>query len=173
MRALPALLLILPLAAGAQTSGSGNTYGGRQPWIEIATPLPQYPEPENYLPFEVNATTPFQFFVDAKSISVGADDVVRYSLIAKSPEGASNVSFEGMRCSTRQYRVYAIGRADKTWSEVRRSRWESIESTVDTVQRLVLFKDFFCPNLWSIASGEEGVQALRNGKNQRAVIQAY
>lgn len=173
MRALPALLLILPLAAGAQTSGSGETYDGRQPWVEISTPPPQYPEPQNYLPFEVNATTPFLFFVDAKSISVGADDVVRYSLIAKSPEGASNVSFEGMRCATRQYRVYAIGRANKTWSEVRRSRWESIENTVDTVQRLVLFKDFFCPNLWSIATSEEGVQALRRGNNARAVLQPY
>lgn len=104
MRAWPALLLILPLAAAAQTFGFGEKKGRRDSDAAKLT-LPRYPEPENYLPFEVSATTPFAFFVDAKSVSVGADNVVRYSLIAKSAEGALNVSFEGLRCGEHQVRL--------------------------------------------------------------------
>lgn len=173
MRAWPALLLFLPLVAAAQMFGSGETYSGLAPWVETKVALPQYPKTENYLPFQVSANTPFSFFVDAKSISIGADGVVRYSLIAKSPDGGLNVSFEGMRCSTKQFRVYAFGRSDKTWSEARRSRWEPMRGVAQQLQRSVLFEDFFCPLGISIATVEEGVQGLRRGNNPLAVPLPY
>ena len=173
MRAWPALLLILPLAACAQAPGSETNYGDRDRRGEVAVPLPQYPKPENYLPFEVSATTPFDFFVDAKSVSVGADNVVRYSVIAKSADGVLNVSFEGMRCGERQFRMYAVGRSDNTWSEVRNSRWEPIRSYQRNAQRAVLYSDYFCPSAGYIASAEEGMRALRNGGNPRSTITGH
>ena len=163
MRAWPALLLILPLAACAQTPRSETNYGDRDRRGEVAVPLPQYPRPENYLPFEVSATTPFVFFVDAKSVSVGADNVVRYSVIAKSADGGLNVSFEGMRCGERQFRIYAVGRSDNTWSEVRNSRWEPIRADQRNAQRAVLYRDLFCPVTGGITTAEEGLKALKGG----------
>lgn len=173
MRAWPALALILPLAAGAQTPGSQEDHGSRDRRGETQAPLPQYPKPENYLPFEVSATTPFVFFVDAKSLSVGADGVVRYSVIAKSPDGALNISFEGMRCAEREFRVYAFGRSDNTWSEVRSSRWEAIRVDPRNAQRAVLYSDFFCPMTGYIATAEEGARVLKSGGNPRAAISGY
>ena len=170
VRAWPALALILPLAAAAQTPGFGGNYADRDRRGEIQVPLPQYPKPENYLPFQVSATTPFDFFVDAKSVSVGADGVVRYSVIAKSRDGGLNVSFEGMRCSGREFRVYAFGRSDHTWSEVRSSRWETIRADSRNAQRAVLYSDFFCPGSVGIATAEEGLRALNSGGNPRSTL---
>jgi len=173
MRAWPALLLIVPLAAAAQTFGFGESKGGRKRVDEAKVTLPQYPEPENYLPFEVSATTPFAFFVDAKSVSVGADYVVRYSLIAKSAEGALNVSFEGLRCGEHQVRLYALGQSDKTWTEVRKSRWEPLRLDPRNAHRAVLYSDFFCPSTGYIADVDEALRALRSGGNPRSITKGY
>ena len=173
MRVWPTLVLIFPLAAGAQGFGSDGRFGEPSSRGEARVTLPQYPKPGDYLPFEVSATTPFIFFVDAKSLSVAGDGLVRYTVIAKSQDGGLNISFEGMRCADNQFRVYAFGRADKTWSEVRGSRWETIRIEPRNAQRVVLYSEFFCPVSGNIASAEEGVRALKGGGNPRATISGY
>lgn len=173
MRAWLALMLILPLAAAAQTSGFGENSGDRGSRGEVQVPLPAFPKPENYLPFLVSTTTPFAFFVDAKSIGVGADRVVQYSVIAKSADGALNISFEGMRCADDQFRVYAFGRPDNTWFEVRKSHWQAIRNDSHNAQRMVLHDDFFCPDTGDITTAEQGVRALKTRGKQRSIITSY
>jgi hypothetical protein len=170
MRAWLALCLILPLAAWAQAGAAEGNSADASRRLEEQVQLPEYPKPENYLPLEVSETTSFHFFVDAKSISVGKDGVVRYSLIAKSPEGALNISYEGIRCSERQFRVYASGRPDNTWFESRASRWQPIPAETRNAQRSVLYRNFFCPPGGIIHTPEEGVQALRRGGHPQATV---
>ena len=173
MRAWLALGLMLPLAAWAQARGleGDSRDGGR--WDEVQVRLPEYPKPENYLPISVSVTTPFDFFVDAKSVSVGADGVVRYSMIAKSSDGALNISYEGIRCSERKFRIYALGRSDKTWSESRNSSWQAMPADPRNGQRAVLYSDFFCPDGGIIGSSEEGVQALKAGAHPRVKSKTF
>ncbi len=173
MRAWLALGLMLPIATWAQTRSFERNVNDDGRWSEVQAPLPQYPKAENYLPLKVSASTPFDFFVDAKSVSVGKDGVVRYSLIAKSASGALNLSFEGIRCSERQYRIYALGRSDNTWSEARGSRWQPIPADARNAQRAVLYSVFFCPARSIIATPEEGLQALRNGGHPRANFSGF
>ena len=167
MRAWLALML-LPLAAAAQAPGFDERAGGRDRRGETKVALPQYPNPHDYLPFEVSATTPFSFFVDAKSVSVAPDQIVRYTMIAKSSEGALNISFEGMNCVERQVRVYALGSANGTWIEPRNSRWEAIRGDTRNAQRLVLYNDYFCPLTGYISNAAEAVRVLESGGNRRA-----
>jgi hypothetical protein len=167
MRARIALALVLPVAAWTQVRAADGDFkdGGR--WEEVQAQLPEFPSPASYLPLRVSATTQFDFFVDAKSVSVGKDGVVRYSLIAKSPEGALNISFEGIRCSEGKYRIYAFGRADKTWSESRSSQWQLMPIDPRNAQRAVLHSQYFCPAGSIIDTPEEGVKALRAGGHPR------
>lgn len=129
--------------------------------------LPAYPRASGLLPFFVSAASDFRFFVDAASLSVGGDGVVRYTLVARSPQGADSVSFEGMRCDTREVRGYATGRADGTWSR-RDTPWRKIESR--SVQRWhnALAAEYFCPGNIPILSPAEGADALRRGGHPRA-----
>lgn len=167
MRGWLLLGLMLPLAACAQMRGFDGNFKDAARRDEAQAQLPEYPKPENYLPLRVSATTPFDFFVDAKSVSVGKDGVVRYSLIAKSPDGALNVSFEGIRCSERKFRIYAFGRPDNSWSEARSSIWQAMPTDSRNAQRVVLYSEFFCPESGIIYTPEEGVQALRAGGHPR------
>jgi hypothetical protein len=169
VRARLALALLLPFTAWAQAPDFDAAMGDDRRWVEVRSQLPAYPKPEDYLPFKVNALGAFDFFIDARSISVGTDGVVRYSMIAKSSSGALNISFEGIRCAGRQFRVYAFGRTDGTWSKARDARWQTISLTdTPNAPRAVLHADFFCPALGIISSLQEGVAALKNGRNPRA-----
>lgn len=173
MRRWPALLLLLPLAAAAQTGGSDGNGRALDRSGEIRLSLPQYPKPENYLPFDVSATTPFAFFVDANSISVGPDSEVRYTLIAKSSGGALNISFEGMRCTDGRYRVYAIGSVGNGWFESRNSKWKNIPADSRNAQRTVLYKDYFCPPTGNMSSAAEAVRALKSGGSSQAAKERF
>jgi hypothetical protein len=132
-----------------------------KPWVELQSRLPAYPKEDAYIPFYVSATTANRFFVDGKSVSVGDDGVVRYTLIVKSPSGALNVTFEGMRCETAEKKVYAFGRDDGTWSKARFSKWEPIVYKDRNRQHHMLYDDFFCPDFMPVSSPQEAIRKLK------------
>jgi hypothetical protein len=101
--------------------------------------------------------------VDAASISVGEDGVVRYVLVARSAQGAESVSFEGIRCSTSEYRIYATGLADGRWAPTRASSWRPIAPRSVARWHNALSREFFCPSGRPIRNAAEGVLALRRG----------
>lgn len=133
----------------------------RLPPPEEAVALPSYPKADQLIEFFVAATSEFRFFIDAASISVGDDGVVRYVLIARSPAGVDNVSFEGMRCTSAEVRIYALGR-DGAWAG-KPGEWRTIEPR--SVQRWhnELYREYFCPQKQPIGSAREGISALRRG----------
>lgn len=94
---------------------------------EDAIKLPGYPRPrgEGLIPFRVDGGSSFKFFIDPASVEVGNDRIVRYTLVAISPSGYENVTFEGIRCTTGEYRVYARG-ADGRWTG-EQTEWKPIE----------------------------------------------
>ena len=138
-----------------------------QNWHENRVTLPSYPKRSDLLRFDVGRGTEFRFFVDAASVSVGSDGVVRYVLVARSPQGAENVSFEGLRCRDGEYRIYATGRSDRGWVEAHGAHWRPVEQSAGSWHR-TLADDFFCPGKSPIRSAAEGVDALERGGNPRA-----
>jgi hypothetical protein len=131
-------------------------------WTEIEVQLPPYPKAEKLLQFRVTPSN-FDFFIDQDSLSVAADGVVRFTLVAKSLSGAENVTFEGIRCSSRERRTYAFGRSDKSWSKSRNNAWTFFEGAGRILQYETLALDFFCPNGNIIKNAKTGIDALRWG----------
>lgn len=133
------------------------------PWHEIAVELPAFPGDDNLLPFFVSATSENRFLIDSKSISVGSDDVVRYTLVIATPSGARNTSYEGIRCATAERRVYAFGRADGTWSKARGDQWVRISENSLNRHHAELFKVYFCPVGIVLRDADDARRSLRNG----------
>ena len=165
MRKFVALALLVPALAVADWGDSQVQYEEQKAWTEQEAKLPAYPKDADLLPFFVSAATDNRFFIDAKSIAVGKDGVVRYTLVVKSASGAVNVSFEGMRCATGQVKAYAFGRGDGTWFAARHPDWRTIVYKDRNRQHHVLFDDFFCPGGIAVGSPKEAVEALRRGQN--------
>jgi acetone carboxylase gamma subunit len=132
-------------------------------WKEIEAPVPAYPLAENLIEFQPSATASFRFFIDSASLSVGADGVVRYTLVARSPSGVDNVSFEGIRCQGGLVRGYATGKADRTWTLRTGSQWREIEPKTMQRWHQALRREYFCPQNAIIRDAAEGIHALRLG----------
>ena len=134
------------------------------PWQEIEAKLPPSPEDANLIPFKVGPTTDMRFTIDGKSISVDSDEVIRYTLVVISPSGARTISYEGMRCSTTERRIYAFGRADKTWSKPRSSKWVSIRGGADSWY-VALARDYFCTiGESAILNPDHAIRVLQRGR---------
>ena len=131
-------------------------------WSESNFQLPAYPKGDDLIEFYVSAATEFKFFIDRASLSISPEGVVRYTLLARSPSGAENVTYEGIRCKTGAYRIYAYGRTGGTWAP-RASDWRPIEPK--SVQRWhqALWREYFCPQKVPIYDVAEGIDALRRG----------
>ena len=130
-------------------------------WKEGDIKLPAFPSDEGLIQFHVSGASSFKFYIDAASVLPGPDGVVRYTLVARSPGGVSNISYEGIRCATSSWKMYALGN-DGRWSE-KQTEWRDIEPR--SVQRwhLELRHRYFCPGRLAIFTAAEGVSALRRG----------
>ncbi|MEW5944441.1 MAG: CNP1-like family protein [Pseudomonadota bacterium] len=168
MKKLLVLLALVSFSADAEWGQFEGDFDNEKPWVELQAQLPASPREENLLPFFVSAVSDNRFFVDAPSISVGSDGVVRYTLVVKSDGGAVNVSFEGIRCGARERKLYAFGRADGSWSRARAAKWEAIRYQERNRQHHMLSDDFFCPGGMIVGSPQEAVEALRRGMHPRA-----
>lgn len=135
-----------------------------KPWQEVALQLPAPPNPADLIPFDVSATATQEFALDEKSLSIGPDGVIRYTLVATSPAGAKNISYEGIRCQTFEKKSYAFAHADGSWARARRDQWEPIVRNAANRQQGVLAVDYFCESK-SIAGNRDIIlQRLRNNR---------
>ena len=163
MKILPALLLCVPLVAHAEWIDFEHEFEQDKPWVEVAAQLPPYPKTENLIPFNVSSATRNKYFVDAASISVGADKVVRYTVVIDAEGGARNVSYEGMRCESGERRLYAYGHPDGTWSKARNAGWEAIRARSLLSYHKALYEDHFCPDGINVRDAKAAVESLRRG----------
>lgn len=85
-----------------------------KPFKEDAVTFPAPPVDRDAVPFDVGGRdeSPLRFAIDPKSVSIGKDNVVRYTVLITSKTGARNVNYEGLRCDTAERRIYATLRND-------------------------------------------------------------
>jgi len=164
--AQPAVLALLMTAGNASGQVPARLNEGfeenTQPWQESTIELPAFPQKENLLEFEVSGTATMRFAIDAKSISVGNDSVVRYTLVSRSPSGAENISYEGIRCESYEKKLYAFGQKDGSWSRARRDQWDVITGTSANRQHAALARDYFCTHKIIEGNAEQIVARLRD-----------
>lgn len=161
MKKLVLLLLCGPLVAHAEWGQFDIEFEQDKPWVEVAAQLPPAPRPENLIPFTVSSATANRHFIDAASISVGSDKVVRYTVLVEAAGGAKNVMFEGLRCATGERRLYAYGQSDGSWSKARNAGWEGIKLRSLLSYHKPLFEEHFCPGWIAVRDTKEAVRNLK------------
>jgi len=126
----------------------------------LEAPLPGPLNRASLAEFFVSSASDFRFFVDTSAIAVTPDGLVRYVLVARSPAGAENVTYEVLSCRGQEYRVYGSARADGSWARLN-TPWRPLGPRAPA-QR-ILTREYFCPSRIAIASPQEGAEALRRG----------
>jgi hypothetical protein len=178
-----AALAVAVIAAGATAQaqtrqpgemhlpGSNPNYEGPEAQEELKeVEPPAFPKPENLIEFYVSPVTTNKYFIDASTLSVGSDRIVRYVLVVRTSGGATNVNFEGINCKEFSWKHYATGRSDGTWMKSRavRTEWRSFDNHTVNRYHAALSRDLFCPVGNAISTADEGRRALSLGKHPNA-----
>ncbi len=100
---LERLALALLLAASAAHAQLADL---NPDWKESEAPAPPPLRTTGLIPLEIPGAQ-LRYGVDPASVSVGGDGVVRYVVVAAGASGAVNGIYEGIRCNTAEYKVYA------------------------------------------------------------------
>ena len=164
---LSVVLALVLYAAGcsSQRQADLDLDEDKTAWREIDASPPTYPKSGDLILVDAGGAVRHQFFIDANSVTLGKDGVVRYATVVKTEGGATNVTFEGMRCETREQKLYALGRPDKTWALARDSKWQRIEYRESAPHRFTLFRDYFCPSRTRPTAPRQALDALRRGES--------
>jgi hypothetical protein len=115
-------------------------------WMEATAKMPEGLPSSELKPFFVSKNTPLSFAIDAQSLSIGKDDVIRYVLVITSPTGAKQVNYEGLRCETYEWRLYATLQGEGHWVKTPNSRWQAIKGSTYNRYHSALAQDAFCEN---------------------------
>ena len=110
---------------------------------------------------DIGTPSPNAFFVDEDSVGVGADGVVRYTLVVIGSGGARNVSYEGLRCATGERRFYAFGRLDKTWGKARTNQWAAIRGGTNN-HHVELYTNYMCDGVVVLSKVEDILRRMRS-----------
>lgn len=128
---------------------------------EGATAMPlNPPNPSTTQPFYVSQQTIFKFAVDTDSILIGNDGVTRYIVILTSPNGNSQVQYEGIRCDSFQWRLYGTFEGG-AWKENLLSSWRAIQDHTANRYQAALAQGAFC----NLTSQEKNIKAIIKSLN--------
>lgn len=129
----------------AEPAAPASLQEGKQ-WEEVRASLPPWPADGDLVELEVDFRSPgkFRYFIDGRHLRVDADEVVRYTLVAESPSGTRNVTFEGLRCTAKgTYRQYAYG-ANGAFIPVEGGGWQPISLQTGDRLHKELHGHFLC-----------------------------
>ncbi|MCY0388915.1 CNP1-like family protein [Robbsia sp. Bb-Pol-6] len=129
--------------------------------------LPALPSNGNLLPFDLSQRSGMKYMIDGKSVSVGADGVVRYTVVIDSPSGTRNIRYEGMHCASYRWRLYSGTNSEGTAWDNASTDWARIEDSALNGYHGTLYNNYFCDNKVP-AKASNIVQNIRYGRSLRA-----
>ncbi|MDM0011458.1 CNP1-like family protein [Variovorax sp. J22P168] len=104
-RASRALLVACLLGAGGLAQAQ---FFADADWKESDVPPPPSFDQDKLIPIDMPRYMTLKFGIDPATIKITGDGVVRYVVVATHGEGGGfNAFYEGLRCSTDEYRSYA------------------------------------------------------------------
>ena len=160
-RAAVTLLATFCLGIGVAAADSDD-------WQEGSVPPPPIPNLQKLVPFEFKVNAALHYGIDPQSITVGKDRVVRYVIVAQSAAGATNVIYEGIRCDTAEFKVYARYYPDEGWHSPDQIEWKSLYDRQMPPHTLALARAGACIGKAPTSSAAQLVNDLRNPDISRA-----
>lgn len=155
--------LVLANPAAAQWAGWDYEFDEeKKSWKEIESKIPPFPQERNLAQVQGSGSAN-RFYVDTASVSLGEDGVVRYAAVVKAAGGATNVTFEGIRCATAEHKLYALGRNDGSWVRARDTKWKRIELRETMPYHHLLWGEYFCVSRHNPLTARQAVDALKRG----------
>lgn len=130
-------------------------------WREVeAPPAPAF-RVDGLIPLETPRST-LRFGVDPDSVSLGPDGIVRYVVVATAPSGTVNALYEGIRCNTGEYKVYARHNPGSGWVVASDPKWQPLQDAPMPRHALTIARTGACVGHGTAISAAKIVSDLRS-----------
>lgn len=113
-------------------------------WKETEVPPPPSFRVDHTIALDMPAHVTVKVGVDPDTLRVTDDGIVRYVVVARSPGGSVNASYEGIRCLTGEVKVYARSSSSGTWRPVANADWKPLNGNQPSAHALVLARQGAC-----------------------------
>ncbi len=130
-------------------------------WKEAEVSAPPSFDVKRLIPFEVRAGSALKFGVDPATLSIGKDGVLRYVVVAQSTSGTINAMYEGIRCSTGEYKTYARYNPSGGWNPATNPQWEDMRTNSRSRHTYLLARQGGCPNGGTAVRLDEVLRELK------------
>ena len=162
--------LVCACLAGATSIALAQNWKDDGPaWQEAApTTLPSF-NPDRLVRFQLSAASELVYGIDPDTLTIGPDGVIRYVMVARSPSGALNALYDGLRCQTGEVKTYArwvpddAGRGGQ-WNTAGNAEWRSLFNQHGSRPALVLARSGLCDGPTPNAPVSRMLRDLRLGK---------
>lgn len=158
-------LWLCPLSiAGAEETGPEFNFVEGKAWKEQNIELPAYPDAKHYVEVPLQlAGSGLEMFIDEPSLAVGKDGVTRYILMLRSSTGTENLFYEGIRCTTQEWRSYAYGTTAGEWQLLGETPWQTIRNLGVERYRMSLYHYYLCDPISGPLSPRKALDRVRYG----------
>ncbi|MDO5289436.1 MAG: CNP1-like family protein [Pseudomonadota bacterium] len=161
----PRLALAACLAALAWPAWGQYANADRPDWQEDAVPPPPAYSTQGLIELEMPRGASVRIGLDPKTLTINHETgIVRYVVVARGPS-AVNASYEGIRCATGEYRVYARQVQGGAWSTASDSAWKPMrgQNHIMVQYPYKLAKDGVCQGTGTRQTVREIVRELQTG----------
>jgi hypothetical protein len=152
--------------AFAAVSAAAQLVPANPDWKEVDVPPPPAFRLQGLIPLDLPGST-LRFGVDATSVTLGADGIVRYVVVASSPTGTVNAMYEGLRCGTAEVKTYARHNPDSGWAPVESPQWRPLHGNSQSRHSLIIARTGACVGQGPNRSAATIVKDLRSPVDSR------
>lgn len=155
-----AIGLLAPGAATAQPALNNNAPDEPE-WVESDVPPAPSFDVNRLVEVNVDARGSLQYGIDPATVQIGTDGVVRYVMVARSRTGAMTAMYEGVRCNTGDYKLYARYNAGR-WTPSAAPDWKSLWESTRIKHPLAFARQGGCDSRATPRSVDEIVRRLKS-----------
>ncbi len=177
----PRLLILLALAVVGAAAGAAEdedesgffdfSYTPGAPWRELPSEIPQAVNEKALVELPVDRRgSPFRYYMDLSALRRKEDNVVRYLVVVRSPTGARNVLYEGLRCDTGEYKTYAFGDASGRLRPLPAPHWRPVSAGDAFRYRHELLTVWLCEGPLARPT-REAIARIRHGAEEASPVE--
>ena len=157
-----AALLLWICSFGLSSVVHAQPAADKPEWAETQVPPPPAFDMKKLVTLDVPGSA-LAYGVDPASIQISnKDGIVRYVMVATSSSGARNVMYEGLRCSTAEFKTYSRYSPDGQWAPVSDAQWRSVFGNMPSRHALRFAKAGACEGASSASTVDVLVSRLKN-----------
>jgi len=132
-------------------------------WKELEVPPPPAFKTDGLVYVDMPRYVTVKLGVDPETLRITNDGIVRYVMVATSPSGSTNATYEGIRCLTGEVKTYARYGTTGKWNALADPQWKPLNGNQPSLHALALARQGACLGRSAAApSAEAIISTLKN-----------